>query len=325
MKHTFRLTKPERDVLATVDLNGRLSFSEIGRRIGTSKQTARNIYERLSNTGVIRGVSPVISLNKVGRTGYGIYAQFESIDSKRQQKILQSLSELQESYWVAPLGGRFDLVFALHTQSLEKFDQIHSEIQSKLSIDLQTSSVVLRVAMTQFPRTYLGLRKKNSADCFGFGSGGGIRSIDSLDINILNHLSKDGRASSSDVAHILRTPRSTVQKRILQLEEHGVISGYYTLIHANHYAYQLYHLLVTTQDKGLKFSEALNKYAAMSSNIVTLARTIGSWDFELTCEVASAEELQTLVIDLRSTFPNEILQIETLVLFNHFIKYGYTF
>ena len=60
-----------------------------------------------------------------------------------------------------------------------------------------------------------------------------------LDLKILTHLQKDGRASCRQIAAALGVATTTVSHRIASLEEAGVITGYRPSIDYRHLGYQI--------------------------------------------------------------------------------------
>ena len=74
-------------------------------------------------------------------------------------------------------------------------------------------------------RNYL-LRKQD-------GRPEGLRDVDDLDLEILRVLDEDGRASFTSIADKLNSKESTVRKRVLALQERGVIRKFSVVIDAS--------------------------------------------------------------------------------------------
>jgi len=97
-------------LIAALQIDGRLSFTELGTKIGVSHATIRNRLERLLAHEVIRTVA-VIDPIKVGfpvQVLIGIRA-----DLNAMSEIGERLSDLEEVFFVAATTGRFDFfIFA---------------------------------------------------------------------------------------------------------------------------------------------------------------------------------------------------------------------
>lgn len=54
--------------------------------------------------------------------------------------------------------------------------------------------------------------------------------LDDINLKILDELSMDSRISMTDLAYKVHVSRPTVQRRITQMEEYGIIEGYTVII-----------------------------------------------------------------------------------------------
>lgn len=323
MINKLALDNTDRHVLYELDLNARLSSAEIGRRLGLSKETTANRIKSLERRGLISGYMAIINIAKLGRTGYAVFAQLSESNDEKKLAMIRVIAEHPLVYWVCTLGGSYDLVFALHAKSIVEFDNAHSALQQKIGVSLKSQVIAPRIEVCQFKRDYLISRPSKKSATF-FGGDIEQETIDNLDSLILNHLAIDARAKLSDIAAALDRPRSTIQQRIAVLENRGIIQDYYTQIHAENFHYQIYQILITSSSKDREFRDALYQYSYKHPNITFFVRSVGKWDFELSCEVANASQLQKILSELRNKFSNSITNIEIAITFNYYLKWGFS-
>ncbi len=97
-------------LIAALQIDGRLSFTKLGAKLGVSHATIRNRLEKLLSLEVIRTVA-VIDPTRVGlavQVLIGIRAELNAMS-----EIGDKLSELEEVFFVAATTGRFDFfIFA---------------------------------------------------------------------------------------------------------------------------------------------------------------------------------------------------------------------
>jgi len=109
-QNRFRPDRLDAALVAALQIDGRLSFTELGAKLGVSHATIRNRHERLLSHQVIKTVA-VIDPIKVGfavQVLIGIRAELNAMSG-----IGDKLSELEEVFFVAATSGRFDFfIFA---------------------------------------------------------------------------------------------------------------------------------------------------------------------------------------------------------------------
>ena len=62
--------------------------------------------------------------------------------------------------------------------------------------------------------------------------------------------------------------------------------------------------------------------AYLHPNIIIFVENIGRWNFEIMYEIEDQKQLQDFIIELRSTFSDIIRDVETIIIFNHYVKYN---
>ncbi len=319
----MKLDTLDRRILSAIDANANASFAEIGLEAGASKETTNNRVKRLEERGIISTYSALVNFCKLGFTGYGVFAELKNSDRAIADKITKALIKNDSIYWLASLCGKYDLVFGLSARNVFEFDEIYSKIQEKFKEHLKYSDIAIRLDVTRFGKHYL-TKKKQKRRQYYLGRKLETETIDDLDREILNILTKDARISTTDLAEVVDFPRSTVQSRIKSLENREIIQGYIALSHPEHYDYQVHQLLVTVYSKSESQRQEFFQFCQEHPNIVYFIRTVGKWDFELTCDLADAAELQELLLSMRERFSGYVDTIESLTVFNYHLKYGFT-
>ena len=309
----------DKKLLCALELNARASFSEIGKSVGLSKETAANRVKMLERKGIISGFNCILNIAKLGYTGYAVFVRLERVDEKMRAALMRDLQENPVVYWIASLGGNYDLLFAIQAKNIVEFNHALAEIQEKYPNAMTDITISIRAQVYQYRRKYL-LQKTDRGNFF-FGDVPIEVPIDDADRIILNTLSADARKSIVDIAHETGIVRTTAHHRIKQLEEKGIIQAYSVLIHPEAYGYHVYQLMITTSMMNETIRKRFRMFSAEHPNITFLVDSVGRWNLEITCEVASQGELQALLTQLRSAFHDVITGIEIILTFNYYVKY----
>jgi len=311
----------DKKLLYEMDLNARLGTSKLGKLIGLSQESTHYRLNRLKEKKVIFHNITLINFSKLGYTGYGVYARFNSIDKKSKKETIDYLIKNPNIYWVAEFGGKFDLAFAIMAKNIQEFNFFYSEITTELNEFLKDFTVSIRVELTQFPRNYLLQNKKNDKSP-KFGKIEKLYILDETEEEILKVLSKNARIPVLEISEKIKKPASTISEKIKKLEKESIIQGYSSEIYCQEYEYESYQLFLNTQNLTKKNKEQLYLYCQNNPNIIFLIETVGKWNFEIIYEVKNQKQLQELIIEIRTRFQNIITNLETIVLFNHYVKYN---
>ena len=263
----------------------------------------------------------LVNFSKLGYTGYAVYSRFQNVNEETKKQIIDYLSNIPELYWIALVGGKFDIVFGILAKSVIQFNKIYYEIITKYGNYLADNTISIRTELRQHKRDYLIEKKPEIFKPPFFGKEPEIEELDKLDSDILSLLSNKARINVIDLAKILNKPASTIALRIKQMKKREIIQGYTTYIKSQKYGMQSYRLLINLQNMDEKTRNNLFSYVNSNPNMLLAIETVGEWNFEITLEVENHEKLQEEISKLRSIFQNIIKNVEFLIMFEDDLVY----
>jgi DNA-binding Lrp family transcriptional regulator len=141
------LTDRDRQLLALLKDNARLSTTELARRLGVSRSTVQSRLERLERSGVIAGYTVRLSEDAV-RNQVRAYVLIE-VAPKRAQVVVRQLRRRPEVERLESVSGTVDLVAEVRAASVADLDTTIDEIGVIDGVDRTTSLIVLS---TRFAR-----------------------------------------------------------------------------------------------------------------------------------------------------------------------------
>ena len=207
-------------------------------------------------------------------------------------------------------------------KNIIQFNEIFTKISSKYHHYLIDFNISIRVELVQYPRDYL-LDKKNVMDKSPyFGKYIEEENIEDIDTNILKKISEFARLSVLEISNKIKNSPQTVTLHLKKLEKKGIIQGYSSKIHCQEFGYESYQLFVCANNITEKRKKELFSYCQNNPNIIFCIETVGKWNFEIIYEIEDQKKLQDLIIEFRSKFSDIITDIESIVLFNHYLKYN---
>lgn len=311
----------DRKILAELDLNARATFQEIGKKAGISKEVVIYRIAQLEKRKIIQRYTTLVNFSKLGYTGFAVYSRFQNVNEKLKQEIIDYLTSIPDLYWIALVGGKFDIACGIMCKSIQQFNKLYYEIMNKYAKHLTNNKISIRTELRQHKRNYL---LNNKGDIFVppfFGREINVEKIDTLDEEILSILSNNARITILELAKRIEKPASTISLRMRNLMAKGIIQGFTTYIKAQNFGMQSYRLLLSLENMNETERKKLFGYANQNSRMILAIETVGEWNFEVTIEVENHEELQKEISRLRDTFSGIIKNIDFLIMFEDDLVY----
>ena len=152
MRNANRLTWNERRVLHAVEFEARLPYASLGRKLGISKETARNVVTALERKGVIAGYYPAVNVSLLGISLFHVFVRTPLSAPRAREAIVDKLAKNQHVYWVSRTGGKFDLLIGIEANGPAHFDSVFLEIQKQCRQHFKWIEVHSVISSTAFHR-----------------------------------------------------------------------------------------------------------------------------------------------------------------------------
>jgi len=104
-----KLDLKDKKLLYELDMDARMTYTQLGKKIGLSKQGAENKLKNLIKKGVIKGFYPVINVPKLGYLYCRIAFAFHNITKEKEREIINYQKKNNKFFWIFTVQGEFDL------------------------------------------------------------------------------------------------------------------------------------------------------------------------------------------------------------------------
>jgi Lrp/AsnC family leucine-responsive transcriptional regulator len=147
---TDQLDRIDRNILAALSREGRLSSAELAQRVGLSKTPVQARVKRLELEGYIRGYSALIDRARMGE-GHIAFVQVTLSDTRSTaleafNKAVQKIPEIVECHMIA---GGFDYLLKIRTKDIAAYRRLLGETISALPAVSNTSTFVVMEAVKE--------------------------------------------------------------------------------------------------------------------------------------------------------------------------------
>ena len=303
----------DRKILYELDVNARQSASEIGKKVGLSKQVVTYRINKLVELGIIQKFYAVLDTSKLGFTAYKIFLRLQNTDVNKQEEIINYLKNHDGVQFFISTDGMFDLVFNVLTKNTNELYLFVRELENQYGNYIAEKEIVIMIFSSFFFRDYF-INKKSTQirKPMFFGSEAIPIKIDKIDEKILSILGIDARTPIIDIAKKVNLNADTVGVRIKKLEKAHIIQNYILLpdfLLLNQTSYKvMFSLRNLTEEK----ERMLMEYAKTQPNIWFHSKSLGRWDLEINMDVDNANQFRKIMMEIKSRFSGVIKEYNTL-------------
>ena len=307
-KTELELDKKDRELLYYIDVNGRLTYSQLAKRTRMSKQLVKYRIDRLEKEGFIKGYFAMIDTSRLGFTTFRVYLKFRNLTPEKKTKIIDYLKN-QKSIWaVVLLAGKWDIALGISVKDIYDFYNLWEKILKEHLDSIGDFKVCIYSPIYHYAKSYLTEKKDNPTIRI---LGGKERvEFDDKDVKILTLLSKNARIPLLDIADKIKLTPEAISSRIKQLEKKGIIQGYRAMINVHKLGYEFYKAEFRLSN--YKQIDRIIQYCHKHPNMYQVDKTIGGETLEIEFHVRSLREMLKIIEDFEKAFPDTIEKFDYL-------------
>jgi len=262
-------------MIAILRRNGRASYSEIARELGTNRDYVASRINPLIEAGKLRivtGVHPRV-LGLTTSAHLSIKADGDT------QVIIDALERLDAPVLISVVTGAFQIVVELQLRSLTELRRQILTIRATPGVREINVHLYERILSSFF----LGAEPATQSQ------------LDETDIKIVNRLLRDGRANFAEIAQAVGLSVSGCRTRVQRLLESGLVQIGAIKQRSDMTNDLLFGIGVNVRNESREAIEAI----LASPGLEFIACTVGRFDLLATVEFTSLRDFNLLVSQLR--------------------------
>jgi len=307
----MNLTELDKKILFELDKDGRASFSEIARIIGSTPQVVKYHFEQMMEKGFIKHFWAFTDYDKLDYSFFwGYWLKFAGLTKDKEIEMYAYFNQHPYIPIIQRADGYADVLIAIISRDIFHHNEILQDIFSHYGQYVAMSDIFVGLGFIKFPRTYLA-NKPNEFQKFAV-SGGTTEKIKlaEIDRKIISLLLIDGRMEFTKIAKVLGVGTGLVHKHYNKLEKSGAITKITFTLDYQKIGLLLYRCCF----KLVQFDQArideLYKFCCLHPNIINYVKGMGSWELLLDIEVENREALRDIIRELKNQFRDVIQKVE---------------
>ena len=307
----MNLSEIDKKILFELDKDGRVSFSEIARVIGSTPQVVKYHVEQLQEKGIIKHFWAFTDYDKMDYSFFwGYWLKFSGLSKEKEKEMYQDFNANRNIPIIQRTDGHADVLIGIIGKDIFEHNTILQEVTSKYGQFITQTDLFVGLGFIKFPRTYL-VGKQNEFQKFAV-SGGTTEKIklSETDRKIVSLLLQDGRMEFTKIAKILGVSVGLVHKHYSRLEKSGVITKTTFTIDYQKAGLLLYRVGFKIVEFDQKKIDELYKFCCLHPNIINYVKGMGSWELLLDIEVENREQLREIIREMKYHFKDIITRVE---------------
>ncbi|MCK4650382.1 AsnC family transcriptional regulator [Candidatus Pacearchaeota archaeon] len=296
-------------ILRELDINPRISFTQLGKATRVSKEVAQYRFKQLIKEKIITGFFAFVSTSKLGYQTNKILIKFKSVDKKTQDEIINAIQNSKIVAWAALCEGTWDLILTTISPSSKEFIKFYSDFFKRFGKEFNKKELLLPINNLIFNDKYLFDGKLNYNINLEFHLE--KEKIDDIDKKILTELSLNSRIKFTEIAKKLSLTSWAITQRYRKLIKKEIILLLKPRIDFRKLGYSYYHLFIELNDEEIK--KRMTLYYTQHKNCIMLMNHIGKYSMHLEFIVEHAK-MNKIILDLREKFGKKIIAYEPLLI-----------
>lgn len=319
MNENYELDVKDRKILAELDVDARQSNSQIGKKVGLSKEVVKYRIDRLIENGIILRFHTIINYFKLNIVKFKLYLRLTNVNKEKLEEIGQYFYKHNKTEWVAITTGRWDIIVGFLVHNVNEFDDEIQIILNKFSNFIQEKAVTTTIYLAHHTREFLKSGAKAEISKIVYHTTKDKQEkIDNIDEEIIKIITNNARIPVTEIAKKLKATPRIVQYRLKELERKKIILAYKSHLEPKSigriFCKAIIYLTNLTENRLHSFMN----YASSLEGAIWPQRVLGNWDFELDFELESYDKFQDIILDLKEKFSDIIKNHEFCIVSKEF-------
>jgi DNA-binding Lrp family transcriptional regulator len=298
----------DRKILYHLSLDCRQSNTQIGKKVGLTKDVVAYRINRLEELGVIRKYITKINDVVLGSIDLRFYYRYQYVTPERRKEIIDYFIQNKYTIIIHSLEGSFDLEVRVQINSPLEFMTFY-ELTARKYRDFFSEQVFNVFSPHVFGYHFLIDEKiQETTNIYFSGIEIGYFDIktklDEFDYQLLHLLNTHARMSTIEIATHLHSTSRTITRRIKKLIQLGVIYGFTIDIDYEKFGYRFY--VLSFELKKYASRDIIIKYATKYSHLYKAEWIVGYGDLNLGFILENVNQVNEIIDDIAKQFPDVI-------------------
>jgi DNA-binding Lrp family transcriptional regulator len=296
----------DRKILYQLSLNCRQSNTQIGKKVGLSKQVVDYRIKKMEDEGIITGYQTVINSFKLGYDVYRYYISFQNAIQKIKDEMIDFLTKYKNMWSLYSASGLFDIGILIWVKDLRKFQLFWEDFNDVYGDYISDKIYSVLLYFNTYNHSYLLPDSNVKSDRKNYLQIGPEPEavIDKLDYDLLNIIVLNARMPVVEIAKQLNCSSQTVNYRIKNLMDKGIIKTCKTAI--DYSQLNLHQVALGIWLRKLSNRRKIWKYIGENPHVTSILTCAGYADLQVELILDSQDTVGEIMHDVSEKFQDSI-------------------
>ncbi len=305
-----QLDLKDKKILNEIEMNARISYSDLAKKLKTSKQVIKYRIENLEKQNIIQGYFAIIDLLKLGYSAYIIYLKLQDLSSKQQELWHKQINKHPAVMSSGKNAGEWDLTIVIKSKNNQELDRIFKQIIQGREDKIKNKLITTQIESTYFTEKVFYNKQGKEATT----EGGKMTNIDEVDEKLIKILAENGRISLLDLSEKLKMSPNGVKERIKKLEEKKIIVGWKTKINYELLGFLHFRVFIHAKKMSEEFYSQIKHWLRQKGNIESVGRFWGYADIDFRIHSEDIFDLYKTIVEIKDKFIQNIIDIDSMII-----------
>ncbi len=288
----------DRKLMYELDLNARISASQLARRLRRSKETVNFRLRRLLREGYLKGFYTVFNTSRLGWFYVKAYIKFKDATPQKEKEIFEHLQAGKGVAYLASFEGRYDCIVLVMVRSIAQADRFLSDFMARYGDFVLEKDICIFLTTHRLNQKFLhaGTMRADWSYPYELGS----YRIDETDRRILKAISSEARLPIIGIAKKSGVPASAVKYRLKKLERDGIILAYVSSPNFDKLGLQFSQINISLKNPAAR--KSVVRYFDSTNKCLFAIEMLGKYDVLAEVHVRGSGELRRIVDGFKAEF-----------------------
>ncbi len=290
----------DRKIMYELDLNARISASQLAKKLRKSKETVNFRIKRLIEESYIKGFYTIFNTSKLGYYYYKVYIKLKNITPEKEKELFEYIQMQSHIAYLGSVEGHFDCIFLVMVKNSKDMTGFMIYFTKKFGEFIQEKEIHTVLAGHRLNQKFLfnGQSSKDS----GFKEEIENYLLDNIDKKILEVISSSARTQIIEIAKQLKIDHKIIKYRLAKLEKNNIIVSYVTAPNFDKLGLQFIQINISLKDISIK--NQIIQYFDSTSKCLFVLELLGRYDLSVEVHIENNKELRKIIDGFRSKFAN---------------------
>ena len=291
----------DRRIMYELDLNARISASQLAKKLRKSKETINFRITRLLKEKYVKGFYAVLNIAKLGWFYYKLYLKFNPISPEKENEIIEYIKTQDYIAYLASMEGKYDCILLFMAKDAIGMLDFLYPFMKKYGDLIREKDLVSFIGARRLNERFLYAGEKRQSLDYSFELGN--YETDELDERILRGLASEARIPLTGLAKRAYSNPKAVKYHMKKLEKEGIILGYASSPNFDRLGLQFIQINISLVDPTAK--PAIIEYFDSTNKCLFVLEYLGKYDLGVELHLKNHDELNSILDSFREKFSDK--------------------